>query len=418
MRRNSAPCLPTILALCISAVTAFGQSGDATPVHRLRMKPSPKIVHGSSLETRKAMVAAAAASSSNRLPVWNYEVVSSRDGNLYQGVIVGANPNTKGPDANVNIPAQLVPIVLKFQSIATSISNTGVLSTMSGSATSDPTVADTNCFTGSANVPLKVMAQSPILSSADFNFGGTDVGTSEYNDAMQRANFWSIIDKNNYHVHLSPHVLAPLVVTVPADQGLSIPANFFEPAFPTCSGVGLVSIGFFDNFVVSQLSKLPGVTPGTLPMFMIYNTGLALGDPTNLNNCCAGGYHSINPVDPISFQAYATFDFDVSGLFLAAFNNTADVSHEVGEWMNDPYIINDTPPWGHTGQVAGCQGNLEVGDPLSGTLAPRIVMSNGYTYNLQELAFFNWFFGAPSLGIHGWFSNDGTFLTDAGAPCQ
>jgi hypothetical protein len=45
------------------------------------------------------------------------------------------------------------------------------------------------------------------------------------------------------------------------------------------------------------------------------------------------------------------------------------------------------------------------------------VMPNGYTYHLQELAFFSWFFGAPSIGIHGWFSNNGTFLTDAGPVC-
>ena len=94
------------------------------------------------------------------------------------------------------------------------------------------------------------------------------------------------------------------------------------------------------------------------------------------------------------------------------------VSHEAAEWMDDPYVVNNTPPWGNTGQVAGCQGNLEVGDPLTGSLAPRIFMPNGYTYSLQELADFSWFFGKPSLGIHGWFSDNGTFLTDAGPPCH
>jgi hypothetical protein len=43
------------------------------------------------------------------------------------------------------------------------------------------------------------------------------------------------------------------------------------------------------------------------------------------------------------------------------------------------------------GQVLGCQSNLEVGDPLSGTDAPPIVMPNHFTYHLQELAFFSWF---------------------------
>jgi len=38
-----------------------------------------------------------------------------------------------------------------------------------------------------------------------------------------------------------------------------------------------------------------------------------------------------------------------------------------------------------------------VGDPLSGTQAPPIVMPNGFTYHLQELVFFCWFFGALPL---------------------
>jgi hypothetical protein len=50
-------------------------------------------------------------------------------------------------------------------------------------------------------------------------------------------------------------------------------------------------------------------------------------------------------------------------------------------------------PHGGTPQVAGRQGNLEVGDPLTGNDAPRIVGKNGITYHLQELAFFSWFSG-------------------------
>ena len=54
---------------------------------------------------------------------------------------------------------------------------------------------------------------------------------------------------------------------------------------------------------------------------------------------------------------------------------------------------------------------------LTGTNIPPVTMPNGFTYNLQELAFFSWFFGAPTIGLNGWFSNNGTFLTDAGPPC-
>jgi hypothetical protein len=101
--------------------------------------------------------------------------------------------------------------------------------------------------------------------------------------------------------------------------------------------------------------------------------------------------------------------------------DTSVLAHELGEWMTDPFVGNPTPLWGHIGQVATCQNDLEVGDPLStqiGTDVPPVVMPNGYAYHMQELAFFSWFLGSPSIGVNGWFSNNGTFLSDAGPPCQ
>jgi hypothetical protein len=45
-------------------------------------------------------------------------------------------------------------------------------------------------------------------------------------------------------------------------------------------------------------------------------------------------------------------------------------------------------------------------------------MPNGFTYNLQELAFFSWFYRQnPSLGASGDFSDNGTFAEDAGPVC-
>jgi len=37
---------------------------------------------------------------------------------------------------------------------------------------------------------------------------------------------------------------------------------------------------------------------------------------------------------------------------------------------------------------------------------------------MQELAFFSWFYGAPSIGIHGCFSDNGAFLQDVGLVCH
>ncbi len=130
------------------------------------------------------------------------------------------------------------------------------------------------------------------------------------------------------------------------------------------------------------------------------------------------------PALPITQQTYSPADFDSTAAVSQrsrqywATRTLAILSHEVDEWMDDPFGINPAPPWGHIGQQPGCQNNLEVGDPLTGTEAPPIVMSNGFTYHLQELAFFSWFFGAPSIAVNGWYSDNGTFLTDAGPPCH
>jgi len=40
----------------------------------------------------------------------------------------------------------------------------------------------------------------------------------------------------------------------------------------------------------------------------------------------------------------------------------------------------------------------------------------GFTYHPQELAFFSWLYHqSPSPGVHGWYSDQGTFTTPAAA---
>jgi hypothetical protein len=92
------------------------------------------------------------------------------------------------------------------------------------------------------------------------------------------------------------------------------------------------------------------------------------------------------------------------------------MSHEIAEWLDDPNGSNPVPPWGAEGQVqaGSCQNNLEVGDPLSpGFGTPTnpfsVLMPNGVTYTLQELAYFSWFYGGASLGSGGLYSDNGTF---------
>jgi hypothetical protein len=408
------------IALGASAPRLVGQNqGEAqTNVGRLKayswVKPGPS---RSDVEATKNL---AATDPSRTLPLWTFSVQSSRDNNNYTGVMVGRNPVINGRGhGSASVPTFVVPLIILTHEIGTTVDfNTGNITTVPGDTTFDPTVADDACLASPNDVPLTLVQQSPILQPATFHFGGTNVGTTQYIDAFQRANFWAVDDHNTYHVLLGPvRTLAPVVIDVPAANGLALATTALgQPPF--CSPFGIVDINWFDAYidqvVIPQLAA-QGVNPANFPIFLVHNLAWAPSPITDAFNCCFIGYHGYTGL-PI--QTYSPVDFDSTGVVDPGLSDTGCMSHEVGEWMNDPFDNNPTPRWGHTGQVSGCQNNLEVGDPLTDTLVPPVVMPNGFTYHLQELAFFSWFYGAPSIGVNGWFSNNGTFLTDAGPPCQ
>jgi len=248
--------------------------------------------------------------------------------------------------------------------------------------------------------------------------GGTIVGYTSYIDAFQRGEFWAALGtdgQENYYVTLSPTLLSPLRINIPADKGVVVGTNIFG----ACDPVGDISLAYFDNLI--RTSILPSlasqsVDPSTFPIPLMKNVVTADTPLTDLNLCCFLGYHSSTSTVP--FQTYSPLEFDTSGLFFNA-SDTTVMSHEIAEWANDPFGDNPTPAWTEQGRVPPgfCQNNLEVGDPLSGTNFPPVFMPNGFTYHLQELAFFSWFFTSKSVGINGWFSDDGTFLYDAGPVC-
>jgi hypothetical protein len=366
----------------------------------------------------QAVRASSAISSqgSTVLPLWFYDVVSSRDNNGYFGIMIGNDPFNVGGSAEVS--TYIVPLIIRTNTIGVGYdSTTGVITTAPGVTTFDPTIADRSCMTYPNDVPVKVFRESPIFEKAGFSFGGTRVGHTQYLDAFQRASFWNALqDKDAYHVLLNPvNLLAPVVINVPAPFGTTRPTS--STVRTTCGAQGIVDINWLDFYlstVVLPALAEQGVNSGSLPIFQLYNVAEAF-QVTNLRACCILGYHGANG-PPI--QTYAVADFDTTGFFAAGVQDTGIISHEIGEWINDPFVFNLTPLWGHTGQVGGCQANLEVGDPLTGNLAPSVIMPNGFTYHLQELAFYSWFLGGPSIGINGWYSNNASFLKDAGPTCH
>jgi hypothetical protein len=415
-----------LVALSAAASAAFGQEQQkATP--RLHIIHAKKAANPETAEAVKNEVAAMGASKKSGLPLFTYNIQSDRDGQNYTGVIVGADPFSKFGNKTTNVKTFIVPVIVVTQSVGTDIDANGNISIAPGVTTFDPTKNDNHCMAAPNNNPLKVFQHSPIFDNYDISVGGVDQGHTQYIDAFQRAEFQKLLNnnafggnnddgQNEYHTFLNPILtLAPIVITVPANLGITLP-----PQFQACGPFGIVDIDFFDAYLDNNVlpALQPQVNAGNFPIFMLYNTVLAFTPITDLaNNCCVLGYHGNTANTPI--QAYSPSDFDTTGLFGSTQGDSNTLSHEVGEFINDPLGNNPTPAWGGVGQVPPgvCQNNLEVGDPLSGTNFSDIGGRNGFTYHLQELAFFSWFYSSHSTGIHGWFSDNDTFTTDAGPAC-
>jgi hypothetical protein len=411
-----APC--AAIVLCVFARQSVGQDQAQPESEKPRLhgyflvKPAPNRMDIDSLASL------AASSLTQTLPLSTVFVDSSRDGNHYRAALVGKDPFNGG--GSVSVPTYIVPLIIRTHKIGTSFDpETGIVSTTPGIRTFNPTVADTACLTSPNDVPLTLLQESPIFKPATFDFGGTVVGRTQYGDAFQRANFWKVDDHDTYHVRLGPvKTLAPVVIDAPAAYGLALARSALGPP-ALCAPLGLIDVEWFENLLAGTVIPAlaaQGVNPSTFPVFLVHNVAWA-SPVTNLNTCCATVVNSVTGV-PLPIQTYSAIDFDSTEVFGTDTKDTYYPSAGVGLWMNNPFFVNDTPLWGNVGSVVGCDPLLDVIDPLIGTPSLRIAMPNGFTYHLPELAFFSWFFGAPSVGVNGWFSNNATFLTDAGPPCH
>ena len=348
---------------------------------------------------------------STPLQTWSASVTSGIDQKSYTFTMVGQNPATS--NTSTPIPTYLIPLRVNFQYSRAS------------TYSFDPTASDPGCLGGSNNA-YGLTQSSPIFQPFDYNIGGTDVGSAQYVDAFQRANFWTEVSKNPlYKTELSVTTEPLQTVTITSGNTGFVNGTVYILSGTQCGSntgntnhagyLGVVNINSVDAAVHSLITQL-GIPTNAFPVFLLYNAVMSEGSPTNMNNCCVLGYHSITS----SGQTYAVAEFE--GRDDTAFSGVADItalSHEVAEWMDDPTTNNPTPAWGHIGQVSTCQSNLENGDPLSGTQFPAITMGNGFTYHPQEIVFASWFFRTPSPLPNGtWHSNNGTFTTDAGGVCH
>ena len=342
------------------------------------------------------------------IPSWRRGLISPVDSKRYEYTMIGKDPYT----SHARMFVHYVQIVARIH--------------FPDGTVLDPT-QPTACDTQSAqyrffNSPLFVKQSS--IKSNGVEVAGA--GGEQLISAFQRANYWSEVHGTDYGIEMKAHGPVHVVdITAPADATVaSFPIQCPSGASVNIN-LGMVDINEYDALVETTIAKF--AHPKELPLFLTYNVVQTEGGV-----CCIIGYHNAVPVTN-GTQTYAVGTYNDPGIFINSKGKTIPLediyawSHELGEWTDDPFIQgpfqggrsnNITPAWGHTGQVGGCQNNLEVGDPLTAVAFYKIVDPDGFTYHYQDLAFTDWFYRTPAQGTGGMFSFKGNFTTDAGPVCQ
>ncbi len=313
------------------------------------------------------------------LPSFSTSVVARRK--LYKLTMVGSNPFLRNAK-KVTIPVQVIPVRFDFPD----------------GTVLDPAAPSSGC--AGSRTPLDLTLESPLFQDADYG-----EGPRQFAEEIRRLEFWSYAGPGR----LNPGYSVRLSVSSPASVHFTLPAGYKTQAAP-CGHLGFIDFASW-NVALQQLMPAlhyAGVSTKTLPIFLFLNV------ITDTGGGLAAGFHTW--VNSSGVQTYGVAMYDNSQKSSGS-KDIAVLSHEILEWYDDPLVNNATPPWGHIGQVDGCQANLEVADPLTGSLF-QIDMPNGFTYHPQETAFFSWFYGqVPSLGVNGVYSSGGT-LTAPADLCQ
>lgn len=214
--------------------------------------------------------------------------------------MVGQDPTVAHTNQTTTVKAVIVPIIFNFTS-------QGVVF--------DPTKPDA-CSATSAEA--RTLA-SPVFKNIKLVVGGKNVGTGQYSDLFQRANFYRFTKPGATNPKFK-FVLSPVTLA-----GYAVTATGFPVDTAACGKLGLIDISTWDAFVQAKIfpDLKASLTPTTFPIFLFYNVVMFDG---SVNNCCILGYHSAFTFGG-ALQTYGIADFDTSGAF------GASVSDVLG---NDP----------------------------------------------------------------------------------
>lgn len=310
----------------------------------------------------------------------------SHEGETYPFTTVGRNPK-RGETTTVG--TQVIPISMFFQGYA--------------DQDGKPVILDITPV-------LAKFRNSPNFSRATYSSGVT-----QFADAVQRAQFFHVMDTEWHTLLERPRILTPLIIDVP--RGL---ASLYRNR-----STGVVFAVVDTAFFISQLNsiiQLEHLDAESLPIALTNNVLLAPG--ATAQSCCVVGFHTaFDAGDRGNIPLVQTFVWGSwidAGILGTDFADVTAISHEISEWMNDPFGANLVPVWQFPNGSTGCQNNLQTGDPIEVFAhAGFPVTIDGFTYHPQNQALLQWFTReTPSSAIDGAYSYPNqSLLTSPSQPC-
>jgi len=368
----------------LSGLTAATQQ----PGRQLRSDaPGRRLVDGTSqLKARQEQRGERAQPALNgvTIPYWS-------DNFTYQGLdftyrMVGTDPK-KGSRTTV-IPTEIIPYRFVFP---------------------DGQVFDASSDVVDGQTAIQGIINSPIFQNYDFVLGGTSVGKTQYGDAFQRANFWNSVatSSKDYHVRLGqPTVLPTQTIVVPDGAGFYYYDPFFNITIP------FVKYSFFlaqEKAIRADLS----ISPQTLP--------IAVWGGVVPESSSAPGFPGASAWHGVENGNGGVLTFIGASYGAWGFHDVYPLSHEVAEWMDDPFVDNYTPGWNipfiipdercDSGSIAS--GLLEAADPVEFFDEAEVALPGAsYDYHVTEAMFIDFYTrSSQSRSVNGQYS-----MFEIGAP--
>lgn len=352
---------------------------DGTAELRRRQVESGKhLKHGATLDT---------------VPYWSGSYT-------YQGLeftyrMVGSDP--KNGSTTTVVPTVIIPLRFVFP---------------------DGQVFDASTDLVDGQTPVQGIVNSPIFQNYHFVLGGTAVGDTQYGDAFQRANFWNSVSTRapNYHVLLGqPTVLPAQIIQVPQGRG----TYFTNPS--TGRTIPLVDFGLLAEQETAIRASL-NLSPRSLAM-MVW--GQVVVQSVSFPGLPAvRGWHGSEPVSggQLTFVS-ASYD-SAQGSY---WPDIYTMSHEIVEWLDDPFGDNFTAGWNPPYIARGdrCDSTyvagdaMEVADPVEMFVESAVALpTSTFTYHVTEAMFIDFFTRRDrSRSVNGQYSMF-TFGAPYGLPSE